>query len=124
MGIESYEDFDACALSTHANGIRNDYWLQFLVGYTNEHKGPDMWFNVYDDGDFGARFEVVDHKRGLVYKSNAPRPSDDTVITFFPNDLVPRETYRWGVRHLRGSPDDIRGGRPGTGIRADSRRRG
>lgn len=108
MSIESYEAFDVGYLSTASRGVRNDYWLQFLVNYTNEHNGPDMWFNVRDDGDFGARFEVIDYKRGAIYNGNAPRPSDDTVIIFFPNDLVPRETYRWGLRHLRGSPDDIR----------------
>jgi hypothetical protein len=84
------------------------YLLQFLVSYTNEHKGPDMWFNVYDGDDFGERLEVIDYERGEIFQSNAPRPTDDSVIIFFPNDLVPAEQYRWGVRYLRGSPDDIR----------------
>ena len=108
MSIESYEDFTYGDLALFPRGVRNDYFLQFLVNYTNAHKGPDMWFNVYDDGDFGLRLKVIDYTRGEIYYDNVPRPSDDTLIVFFPNDLVPKETYRWGVRYLRGSPDDIR----------------
>jgi hypothetical protein len=107
MSIESYEDFDAGALDPFTR-VRNAHLLQFLVNYTNDHKGPDMWFNVYDDGDYGTRLEVIDYQRGQIYYENAPRPSDNTLIVFFPNDLVPQETYRWGVRYLRGTPDDIR----------------
>jgi hypothetical protein len=108
MSIESYEDFEIGHFTTGPRGVRNDYWLQFLVNYTSEHKGADMWFNVRSSGDFGPRFEVIDYKGGSLYHGNAPRPTDDSVIIFFPNELVPTETYKWGARVLRGSPDDIR----------------
>lgn len=108
FAIESYEPFYAWDFGKLWEG--DFYSLEFLVNNTRKHRGSDMSFTVYDDGDLGLRYRVTDYHRGtLPFNGDVPRPSDTTLAIFFPNDLIPvkdpdNPQYKWRVRSVRLDP--------------------
>ena len=103
FAIESYEPF-------YTWDIKWNHALEFLVNYTRKHRGSDMIFSVYDDGDLGLRYRVTDYQRGtLTFGGDVPRPSDTTLAIVFPNEAIPvkdpdNPQYKWAVRYVRRDP--------------------
>jgi hypothetical protein len=108
FAIESYEPFGTSAIGKKFEG--DSYSLEFLVNYTRKHRGADLVFTVYNDGDLGLRYRVTDYQRGtLPFNGDVPRPSDTTLAIIFPNEFIPvtdpdDPQYKWAVRYVRRDP--------------------
>ncbi|MEX2440840.1 MAG: hypothetical protein WD739_13385 [Actinomycetota bacterium] len=104
--IEAWDEFFFTELSRTGKNR-----LEVLLQLTNQHPGPDFVFKVYDDGDFGLRWQAVDLVTGLtvtngdtIHSPGDPFSLIDSFSIVYDNSIIPKgdgSIFKWKVRSER-----------------------